>query len=241
MEGPSLHLLAEELQPFVEKKIIKVAGNAHFEKDVLNGQTIKELYAFGKRLIIQLDTHAIITHFLMYGSYRVDIPKPAAMPRFALATRAHSLFLYNCSTKCVHDSNLKKSLPLTFDILSPAWDSNAVIKAIQNHPTATIDDILLDQNIFAGVGNIIKNEVLFMSNVPPQKKVKQLSLKKLKEIASNARTFSQNFLEWRKIFQLKKHLKIYRKKECPECSRPVLRKKTGLRNRWSFYCPRCQK
>ncbi len=112
---------------------------------------------------------------------------------------------------------------------------------MKGFPARTIDDILLDQEIFPGVGNIIKNEALFMSSVLPTRKISSLSAKKLKEIALNTREFSLNFVKWREEYQLKKHLLIYRMKNCPTCGSSVVRKKTGKRDRWSFYCPVCQK
>ena len=241
MEGPSIHLLAQELQLLVGQKIKKASGNASFEKKILLDQTINEIYPFGKRLIIQLDSHALVIHFLMYGSYRVDEQRKGMNPRLELITSQHAFALYNCSVKCIKRVNLKKYIPFAFDILWPTWNIVKVINIIKRHRTSTIDDILLDQNIFAGVGNIIKNEALFLSKVRPEKKISQLSLKKLKEIANNTRKFSQRFLELRKIFQLKKNLQIYRKTLCPTCGTKIIRKKTGKLQRWSFYCPKCQK
>ena len=66
MEGPSIYLLAQELQPCCNQKITKAFGNAHFEKEAFIHQTIKEIYGYGKRLIIQTDEYALVVHFLMY-------------------------------------------------------------------------------------------------------------------------------------------------------------------------------
>lgn len=241
MEGPSLVVVCQALQVMVGQKIIKAAGNAKFPKDILSHQTIKEIYTFGKRLIIQLDTHAIITHFLMYGSYRIDEDRPNLAPRLTIKTKKHTLNFYSCAVRCIQAHDLKPKIPFEFDIVAPQWNMKKVIAKAKRHPSKTIDDVLLDQEIFPGVGNIIKNEALFMSKVLPTRKISSLSDKKLKEIALNTREFSLNFVQWRQEYQLKKHLLIYRKKNCPTCGSTVLRKKTGKRDRWSFYCPKCQK
>ena len=241
MEGPSLHLLQEELQLFVNKKIKDIYGNANFDKEPLLNQKITDIYAFGKRLFIQLDDVALIIHFLMYGSYRIDTSRPEMQPRLAIITAQHSFFLYNCSVKCVQESNIKQYIPLAWDILSPDWNVKTIVKAMQRHPNETIDDVLLDQNIFPGVGNIIKNEVLLLSKTSPHKRIAELTPKQLRLIALHAREFSQHFLQWRKVFELKKNLQIYRKKICPLCGGPIIRAKTGKRQRWTFYCPHCQR
>ncbi len=245
MEGPSIHLLAQELQVIVHQKVTKLFGNAHFDvdKNELVGQRIHDVYAFGKRLVIQLDDYAIISHFLMYGSYRIDEERKDKLPRLALWTKKHKVYFYNCSSKCVSKKqDMKERVPFEFDILSDQWDVKKVVAKMKRYPKSTIDDILLDQEIFAGVGNIIKNEALFMSKVAPQHTIAKLSDKKLKEIALNARSFSELFLQTISRDQwLKKNMQIYRKITCPTCGSKVIRKKTGTRNRWSFYCPKCQK
>ncbi len=145
MEGPSIYALAELLQPFKNKKIKKIYGNAHFEKDDLAKSIIKDIYSYGKRLVIQLDTAALVTHFLMYGSYRIDDPREDKIPRLAIETSTHRLFFYNCSTKRVPAKNLKRKIPFQYDILSDKWDIKKVVAAMKLQKKATIDDVLLDQ------------------------------------------------------------------------------------------------
>lgn len=241
MEGPSIHILSEELQVFIGQTIIEAYGNAAFDKEPLRHQVVQEIYPFGKRLMIQLEHYVIIIHFLMYGSYRIQEERIGFSPRLALITHNNSLYFYNCSIKCVQDPAYKNNLELELDILSPFWDLEKTVAAMRMNSTSTIDDVLLDQDIFTGVGNIIKNETLFLSHVKPSTAIENLSDAKLREIALTARLFSQKFLELRKIFALKKNLLMYRKKQCPSCGSLVIRQKTGIKNRWSFYCPSCQR
>lgn len=102
-------------------------------------------------------------------------------------------------------------------------------------------DALLDQNIFAGVGNIIKNEVLFKIHVQPETKVGDLPSGKTDELVKEARDYSFQFLEWKKQFVLKKNWLAHTKKTCPQCNLPFTNKHLGKTNRRSFYCTNCQK
>jgi endonuclease-8 len=99
---------------------------------------------------------------------------------------------------------------------------------------------LLDQEIFAGVGNIIKNESLFITRINPETKVCDLREVQIKELIKNTHEFSWNFYKWRKKIELKKHYQIYRKSVCPNCGTKVIRENTGKRVRRSFWCPICQ-
>jgi endonuclease-8 len=113
-------------------------------------------------------------------------------------------------------------------------------RKVRAHPRDEIADVLLDQAIFAGVGNIIKNEVLFRTRTSPFAKVGRLSPRRLRRIADDARVFSFRFLELRRTFALRKHLEIYGRSTCPRCGGKVLRKVHGERARRSFFCPACQ-
>jgi len=103
-----------------------------------------------------------------------------------------------------------------------------------------IADALLDQEIFAGVGNIIKNEVLFRTLVHPESDVEALPKKTLKSIIKDARNYSFDFYEWKKVFQLRKNWNVYRKPKCPRCNSKIIMQYTGARHRLSFFCTNCQ-
>jgi len=111
---------------------------------------------------------------------------------------------------------------------------------MKERPDEEIADVLLDQEIFAGVGNIIKNEILSQARVQPVARVKDLGTRKLKEVVTRARSFSQQFLRWRRRFVLRKNLKVHGRGTCPYCGAKLVRAKTGRRQRWSYYCSHCQ-
>jgi len=101
--------------------------------------------------------------------------------------------------------------------------------------------VLLDQKIFAGVGNIIKNEVLLRAKITPTRQVKKISAAELKSIINIIREYVFQFYIWRKNFELKKHFRIYRKSICQQYGGKVQKSKTGLRQRLSYICAQCQK
>jgi endonuclease-8 len=125
--------------------------------------------------------------------------------------------------------------------MSPKWDSGKAFDSIRSKPDVEIADLLLDQEIFAGVGNIIKNEVLWRVRIHPETKAKDLTPSELKNLIAETRKFSLLFYKWRKVFLLRKHLEIYQKSICPRCGANVKREKTGKRNRISHFCPACQR
>src|SRR5438445_2031448 len=104
------------------------------------------------------------------------------------------------------------------------WDPKQAKLKLQQQPATLACDALLDQSIFAGVGNIIKNEVLFRIRVHPESTVGALPPRKLTELIKEARNYSFEFLEWKKAFVLRKHWLAHTKKVCPRCQIPFVKK-----------------
>jgi endonuclease-8 len=102
--------------------------------------------------------------------------------------------------------------------MADEWNSKAAIKKLKKEPEAFVCDILLDQQIFSGVGNIIKNEVLYRIRVHPLTRIENLPPAKLKALVKEARNYSFDFLKWKKENALSKHWEVYSQKECPASS-----------------------
>ncbi len=209
---------------------------------------VKNIISWGKHLIIQFDEFALRTHFLLFGAFEATVNdatltgdyRRSYTPRLQLDFENGDIKLFNCSVKFLETANAKADYDFTIDIMSPQWDSEKAFDSIYSKPEDEIADVLLDQKIFAGVENIIKNEVLWRVRIHPETKVKDLESSKLKELIGETKKFSLLFYKWRKVFLLRKHLDIYQKSICPRCGVTVKRQKTGKRNRISHFCPVCQ-
>jgi len=98
----------------------------------------------------------------------------------------------------------------------------------------------MDQDIFAGLGNIIKNEVLFILKLHPDTPASALSSAMRRQLVQEARDYSLRFYRWKKAGDLKKHWQIFRKQKCADCGRPLVKVETGKSQRVSYYCSVCQ-
>ena len=248
MEGPSLYLAARQLKPFRGQTVLSVSGNTKIEKERTLNKKVKTIFSWGKHLVIQFDEFALRTHFLLFGAFEAEVNNSALTgdykrsytPRLQLDFENGNIKLFNCSVKLLEMRNATASYDFTIDIMSTKWDPNQAFDSISTKPEAEIADLLLDQNIFAGVGNIVKNEVLWRVRIHPETKVKNTRPSDLKELIAETKKFSLLFYKWRKAFVLRKHLDIYQKSICPRCGANVKREKTGKRNRISHFCPVCQ-
>lgn len=240
-EGPSILLMKEDLQKFAGKKVVDANGNAKFEKEPLEGKTLKEIRTFGKQTYLVFDEFAVRIHLLMFGSYSIDEQtKPDSSLRLGLHFKTGGMYFYTCSVKLV-DSEFLTKIDWEADIMSDEWDPKKAEKKLKANPEMMVCDALMNQDIFSGVGNIIKNEVLFRIAVQPESLLGNMPPKKIKELIAEARNYSFDFLKWKRDFTLKQHWLAHTKSTCPICGQKLIKKQTGKGKRRSFYCEKDQK
>ena len=195
-EGPSLVILRELTQSFAGKRIRKAEGNSKIDQARLVGQRIVALRTWGKHFLIELDGFAIRIHFLMFGSYCVNARKDRP-PRLSLSfARGRELNFYSCAIRYI-EGTLDDEYDWRADVMSDAWDPVLARTKLKAMPEVLVCDCLLDQNVFAGVGNIIKNEVLFRIRLHPLSRVGAIPPRKLSQLIEQARRYSFEFLEWK--------------------------------------------
>lgn len=238
-EGPSIVILKEQASPFLGKTIARVEGNTTIEKERLLHQRIEALRSWGKHFLIEMPDFSLRVHFMLFGSYRINERKSWAVPRLSLGFEQGELNFYACSVRFIEEP-----LDLVYDwwadVMSEHWDPALARKRLRTVPDMLACDALLDQDLFAGVGNIIKNEVLFRIRVHPLSTVGALPAPKLRELVDQARQYSFDFYEWKKQYVLKKHWLAHTKRTCPRCNIPLVKAHLGRTNRRSFFCERCQ-
>ena len=237
-EGPSIIILKEEIESFIGKKIMKVEGNSKLDIQRLSEKKIIDFKSWGKHFLICFKDFTVRIHFMLFGSYRINGQKESA-PRLRLIFEKGQINFYACSVKFIEE-NLDEIYDWTSDVMNDLWNAKAAKRKLKAIPDAMICDALLNQNIFTGVGNIIKNEMLFRTKIHPESKVGAIPEKKVNELIKEARNYSFEFLEWKKQYVLRKHWLAHTKTICPRCNIPFIKKHCGKTNRRSFYCTNCQ-
>lgn len=237
-EGPSIIILKEAVQPFRNKTVVAVGGNRKIDLQRMAGLTVRDFLSFGKQFLICFDGFIVRIHFLLFGSYLINERKEAT-PRLSLHFDNGEINFYACSVRYV-EGDANELYDWSGDVMSPEWNPQAAKEKLKNHPHILVCDALLNQDIFAGVGNIIKNEVLYRIMVHPETAVGNLPEAKLDEMIQEARNYSFDFLHWKQQYVLKKHWLVHGQKFCSRCQRAITRKHLGKTNRRSFFCENCQ-
>lgn len=238
-EGPSIAILRDEASIFVRKVVSRAEGNAKIDMQRIEGERVADWRSFGKQTLIVFDGFYVRVHLLMFGSYLINERKDIG-PRLGLAFRNGEIHFYNCSVKLL-EGDPADTYDWRVDIMSDQWDEKFVRRKFRAMPEELVCDALLDQDVFAGVGNIIKNEVLYLCKVHPLSLVGDLPARKANEIVAQARAYSFRFLDWKKAHMLRKHWLVHNKGQCPVHRIPLSRGYLGHRKRRSFFCELCQR
>lgn len=238
-EGPSIVILKEAVEQFAGKKVIAAVNDSHkLDASLVEGQTITGFKSHGKNFFICFKHFSIRIHMMMFGSYTINERK-ARNPRLSLKFANGELNFYTCVVELI-EQPLDELYDWQADVMNPGWSSAKAMEKLKANPQMMACDVLLDQHIFAGSGNIIKNEVLFRVKIHPKSLIRNIPPKKLKEMVDDVVTYSFEFLKWKKEFTLRKHWEAYKQKNCPRNKVPLHKADLGKTHRGCYYCDLCQ-
>jgi endonuclease-8 len=239
-EGPSIIILREEASVFEGLTVQSVHGSARIDLAQLAGQRLIAVRSWGKHFLLVFDRITVRIHLLMFGTYRINERKEGAKPRLGLLfPQGQELNFYTCSVQFL-EAPADEVYDWRVDVMSDAWDEKWVRRLLRDKPDALVCDAILDQSVFAGAGNIFKNEVLFRIRVHPLSHVGALPAPKLRELVAQVRQYGGEFLTWKRAGVLRAHWLAHRQRTCPRCDIPFTLAKLGLTKRRSFYCEQCQ-
>lgn len=151
---------------------------------------------------------------------------------------------------------VKEVKALGIDVMSPEFTQKFFSDLLKKQSTSRrkkIRNILMDQNLIAGIGNIYASEILYEARIMPTRIAKNIkkgernklynAIKKVLEKAIRLRGTSDS--DYRDTSgapgNFQKVLRVYRREgqKCRKCGTIVRRMKMGQRS--AFYCPKCQK
>ena len=238
-EGPILVILKEELKPFIHKKIIAANGyTPKMNPEILIGKTLTDIKTWGKHLLLCFPKFTVRVHLMLFGSYRIN-SRGKHNASLGLQFNTGEVNFYISSISLI-EKPLDKVYDWSADVMSDSWSAEKAIEKMRSKPKSIIGDLLLDQKIFSGVGNIIRNEVLFRARVHPESRIADIPDKKLKELADEAVKYSQDFLRWKKQGVLSKHFEAYEQDMCPRDHIPFHKADLGKTKRHTYYCDKCE-
>ncbi|HUB53474.1 MAG TPA: DNA-formamidopyrimidine glycosylase family protein [Terracidiphilus sp.] len=234
----------------------------------LAGQTVQSVESRGKWLFIHFSGGATLaTHMLMSGSwhiYRHGQPwhLPRSYMRIVIENQDYIAVGFKVPVAEMHTSQSlardRRFPSLNIDVLNPEFDTGEAALRIAAHRNEEIGDVLLHQEAIAGVGNVFKSEVCFVTETNPFARVAALSLSQIQSlIAASVRLVRANVLEdsgdtivtyggrhrrTTHSSNASESLWVYGRagEPCRRCGELVRRRIQGPDARVTFWCPQCQ-
>lgn len=239
-EGPTIVILKERVAKLhlEGKQVIAVEGNSEIDEQRLLRKKLVAFRSWGKHFLICFNDFTIKIHLMMYGSYSIN-ERTHLEPKLRIQFKEAEISFYTCIVELIEE-DLDQVYDWAIDIMSDEWDEKKVLQVLKEHSKLLVCDALLAQNIFPGVGNIIKNEVLYRVRIHPLSAIASIPLAKLKAMIKETRAYGFEFFEQRKAGTLSKNWKAYQQDICKRCNLPMHRKELGKNKRLSFFCPNCQ-
>jgi len=208
--------------------------------------------SLGKNILLLFNGLAIRIHLMMYGTIHIynineSLLKPERLIRLIVKGCEKKLVVYNAPIVEIDKAeNLIGRLKseLGPDPLSNDWDRGRAIENLLRFKGEKIGVALLNQSIIAGVGNILRNEILFRAGVNPERTIQSLTMAEIERIVDICESLSKEFLnmkiEGKRIGQL---LLVYNKYNgsCKVCGGKIEFYMQKPINRKTFICTNCQK
>jgi formamidopyrimidine-DNA glycosylase len=271
-ELPEVETVCRSLRPHVVGRTIsrvrvleprlRVMASAR-DHEALTGKRVEEVARLAKYILLNLsDGHVWIFHLGMSGKLICVAPDTArrkhdhiiATLEDGVELRYHDPRRFGLSLVTEKDRlhELPQLRHVGLDPFDPALNAEYLFRSTRGSERR-IRDLLLDQQIIAGLGNIYANEILSMSGIKPSARAHRLTRKQVeilaaaipKLLADAIRWCGTSFSDYRdaddKSGEFQNHLRVYDRcgEKCRACSGLI--KRVALGNRSAYYCPSCQK
>lgn len=237
-EGPSLLFLKNKLQRYKGKIVSKVSGEANVDHALFQNLILIDIQTFGKNFLFIFKEFFVIFSVNAVGNVLVNKRKKINSS-FSFHFEENEINFYNS------DIQIVKGKPVDYfnfkrDISKPEFDGEFILNEFQtNHSEENIGDVLLNQNILAGIGPIIRTETLYHAKIHPASLIKDIPEKKLIFLLKMIEDYAEEFLTLLKTDSVEKNALIFEKKNCPKDKTPVITEENG--NTKTYVCPKCQK
>ncbi|XP_010137899.1 PREDICTED: endonuclease 8-like 3, partial [Buceros rhinoceros silvestris] len=216
--------------------------------DFIVGHIYRGVETLGKELFMYFDEKALRIHFGMNGSMRINPDgskdKNGALPVLEIQLTEDTVCFFEVTVdyRNAAESERKVRMMESLDVCSPKFSFLRAESEIKQQKTRMLCDVLLDQAVLPGVGNIIKNEALFDSGLHPGLKICQLTDDHIRHLVKMTRDFTLLFYKCRKAGSpLYKHYKVYKCPACGQCNGKITVCRLGESNRITYFCSQCQK
>jgi endonuclease-8 len=242
-EGDSLHRAARRLQALVGQRLEVEAPHPRAQAAVdvsdLDGRRLEAVDAVGKNLVLRFEGGIVLrSHLRMSGRWTV---RPRGTPRagrpwLVLQGEAVEGVLWNGPVLERHTRALTRLGP---DILASPPDFEAMLARFRTvDGSRGLGEILQDQTLVAGIGNMWMAESLWRARISPWLPLRDLPEPERARVLETAAALMRAAVDAGREPPKQVHGRAGR--ACPHCGTPIRAHGQGDANRTAYWCPTCQ-
>jgi len=220
-EGPSILHLKDQLKPFKGKLVKKADGYAPMPTSWILGKKLTDIRTWGKHLLFVFSNEVVKVHLGLFGDVLINERKKVN----------RSFFLEFASGEIngyvVKAIKLTKPLEEVYDwrtdILSDEFDKAYLKALLKKMGDKTIDDVLMDQDVFTGVGNKIRNEALYRSAIHPLSVVNKIPAAKISKLITEVVKYANIFYRQLKETGVNDNFQVYQQEYAADGSEVTMK------------------
>ena len=267
-EGDTLFRTAAGLRPYLVGRTVIAAwtsGPGPVPKVArIVGSEVTAVEALGKNLLVRFDNGLEIrTHLRMHGSWHRYRPgerwrRPVARARLVIEVPGAVAVCFDAPVVELLEQRAEALHPslgqLGPDLLAPDFDTGEAVRRLRDPSRArtAIAEALVDQRALAGIGNVYKNELLWIERTSPFAAVAEIDDATLDRIVTNARrllvanasaTHGHERVTTAGDRAAPGPLYVYGRtgRACRRCRTPIRSTRQGRDvPRTTYWCPTCQ-
>jgi endonuclease-8 len=255
-EGDTVYLTAKNLNAVLAGRRltrcdIRVPAFATLD---LSGEVVDEVVSRGKHLLMRVGAHTIHSHLKMEGSWHTYRHgsvwrRPEWQARAILANADWVAVGFQLGTLDVVARGDESRVVghLGPDLLGPDWDPVEALRRLTADPARPVGLAILDQRVMAGLGNVYRNELCFLSGVLPTRAVGDVEHpEKLVDLAHRLLDANKNRPTRTTTGNLRGATDWVNRRDgrpCYRCGTTIRRGQLGeddLQRRDTYWCPHCQ-
>ncbi|MEO6228920.1 MAG: DNA-formamidopyrimidine glycosylase family protein [Ferruginibacter sp.] len=220
-EGPSILHLKDQLKPFKGKFVKAAGGYGGMPTTWIVGKKLTDIKTWGKHLLFIFSNGVVKVHLGLFGDVLINERKKVN----------RSFFLEFASGEIngyvVKASKLEKPLEDLYDwrtdILSTEFDKAYVKALLKKLGDKTIDDVLMDQAVFTGVGNKIRNEALYRAAIHPLSIVNKIPAAKISKLIAEVVKYANIFYRQLKETGVNDYFQVYQQEYAADGSEVTMK------------------
>jgi len=220
-EGPSILHLKDQLLPFKNKIVKKAGGYGDMPTAWMKGKKLLDIDTWGKHLLLIFTNGTVRIHLGLFGEVLVNERKKVNRSFFLEFTNGE-INGYIVKAKKLEEP-IEEIYDWRTDILSPHFDKTYVKKLIRDEAGKPIDDILMNQEIFTGVGNKIRNEALYRAGIHPLSLANKIPAAKLTKLVNEVVKYAKMFYKNLSKDGTHKDFDVYKKDFAPDGSEVTMK------------------